>query len=996
MNCPSRTDDTLEHDEWNQNPPLLAPDLTTCQDFNGMVNVRENQDDGGNSSRLNRGFQWKDVPPFKETEKGNSLPSGRGMTLTLSGHPAPFKAGSQANQEDQYSSNLTPYQTIKSWALWLLSVLCASVLISSSKVSGYLTFAHHSGILETPLEKKRPAPAKRSKCATGGVGGDTYDLPLHVAALFIILATSTIACAFPILATRFPRLRIPPSFLFFVSHFGTGVLIATAFVHLLPTAFTSLGDPCLSTFWTTDYPAMPGAIALGGIFIVTLAEMVFSPAQHICRGGKSSSTKQDPSSGFDKEQPPGRPATTITGTRQLIRSQDQASGLSTLDGRAHLRDMGPLIGRSTSISRAMSRVGHNSEKIVRVASAPEIQTHRETDNGVIHEDIERHDHSFELTPEQKQKKETMQVYLLEMGILFHSVFIGMSLSVSIGNEFVILLIAIVFHQTFEGLALGSRIASLPWSERQLQPWIMSLAYGCTTPIGQAIGLATHTLYSPDSEVGLLLVGVMNAISAGLLIFASLVELMSEDFLSDESWRILLSSLFVGSTFSRITFDPPSKLGLSLFRMFGYLHVILSAMAPLSQYPSLSELLSHLDEVGRKEEASSHKMARTQRDEPHAEQRHEQRHEQRDSRPVSGPSNQNPHLIHPSFTQVTKPFVSEAIIQACFDAMGVSRSREESVRLLGVNWIHSVRKALHLPVRTFNTAVMFYHRFRLIHPDSEFNYVDAAAAALFTACKIEDTLKKSRDIVCTAYNIKVSTAEQLTPDNSVFEGQIRSVIGLERLMLEASGFDFRTHHPQEMLAKLIKFHYKIPTESQVSNLAYLISMDLYRTFAPLKQTPVTLAFSCLELAFRLLDQHLEPLESGADYEKFYTSRKEVMETLLDLLELYTHSRPSTTVGPDFPADQFLKVRIPLNQEARDKQLPRYCGPEIPTPAEKSGIRQRPLHPLTPVAANGDRRGESGSGRDAPLRFILDPEWAEQEGLQVSEFFKVETEEYEIEE
>lgn len=31
---------------------------------------------------------------------------------------------------------------------------------------------------------------------------------------------------------------------------------------------------------------------------------------------------------------------------------------------------------------------------------------------------------------------------------------------------------------------------------------------------------------------------MNAISAGLLIFASLVELLSEDFLSDESWRVL--------------------------------------------------------------------------------------------------------------------------------------------------------------------------------------------------------------------------------------------------------------------------------------------------------------------------------------------------------------------------------------------------------------------------------------------------------------------------
>lgn len=35
-----------------------------------------------------------------------------------------------------------------------------------------------------------------------------------------------------------------------------------------------------------------------------------------------------------------------------------------------------------------------------------------------------------------------------------------------------------------------------------------------------------------------MVGVMNAISSGLLVYASLVELLSEDFLSDESWRLL--------------------------------------------------------------------------------------------------------------------------------------------------------------------------------------------------------------------------------------------------------------------------------------------------------------------------------------------------------------------------------------------------------------------------------------------------------------------------
>jgi hypothetical protein len=40
MNRPSRTEDDLEHPSWNQNPPFLAPDLTTRQDLNGIANAR--------------------------------------------------------------------------------------------------------------------------------------------------------------------------------------------------------------------------------------------------------------------------------------------------------------------------------------------------------------------------------------------------------------------------------------------------------------------------------------------------------------------------------------------------------------------------------------------------------------------------------------------------------------------------------------------------------------------------------------------------------------------------------------------------------------------------------------------------------------------------------------------------------------------------------------------------------------------------------------------
>lgn len=340
----------------------------------------------------------------------------------------------------------------------MLSVICTSVLISRVSNGKHQVSTHHITtqqiatepiLIGEPVERSFAVPEKRSQCASGGVGGDEYDLPLHVAAVFIIFFVSGLGCAFPILATRFPRLHVPSSFLFFVSHFGTGVLIATAFVHLLPTAFESLGNPCLSDFWTKDYPAMPGAIALGGIFLVTVIEMVFSPARHVCRGGnRIANPDTEPSSSRQKENSASRVNENSLASNPRLPSSMPVSHTVGLDAGSHLRDMGPLVGRSASISRAINRMGEENEHIVRVASAPNMQTHYEKDEGTIQTDVEREDNSLTLTPDQKQKKETMQVYLLEMGILFHSVFIGMSLSVSVGNEFVVLLIAIVFHRKF--------------------------------------------------------------------------------------------------------------------------------------------------------------------------------------------------------------------------------------------------------------------------------------------------------------------------------------------------------------------------------------------------------------------------------------------------------------------------------------------------------------------------------------------------------------------
>lgn len=131
------------------------------------------------------------------------------------------------------------------------------------------------------------------------------------------------------------------------------------------------------------------------------------------------------------------------------------------------------------------------------------------------------------------QKQSLQITLIEGGILFHSVFVGMTVSIT-GDGFITLLIAIIFHQMFEGLGLGSRIAAVPYPRGSWKPWLLVTAFGTTAPIGQILGLATRNSYDPNSALGLILVGVCNAISSGLLIYAALVDLLAEDFLSEEA------------------------------------------------------------------------------------------------------------------------------------------------------------------------------------------------------------------------------------------------------------------------------------------------------------------------------------------------------------------------------------------------------------------------------------------------------------------------------
>ncbi|CAI0401459.1 unnamed protein product [Linum tenue] len=120
--------------------------------------------------------------------------------------------------------------------------------------------------------------------------------------------------------------------------------------------------------------------------------------------------------------------------------------------------------------------------------------------------------------------------VLEIGIVVHSVIIGVSLGAS-GSTRTIkpLVAALTFHQFFEGLGLGGCISQAKFKFRVAAT--MMLFFSLTTPIGIVVGICISRGYSEDSQAALLVSGILNSASAGILIYMALVDLLAQDFMN---------------------------------------------------------------------------------------------------------------------------------------------------------------------------------------------------------------------------------------------------------------------------------------------------------------------------------------------------------------------------------------------------------------------------------------------------------------------------------
>lgn len=332
--------------------------------------------------------------------------------------------------------------------------------------------------------------------------GNEYDgrIGLRVAALFIIWVTSSIGTVFPIFAKRHQGLKIPDWVFFICKYFGSGVIVATAFIHLLGPAEEALKNECL-TGPITEYSWVEGIILMT-IFVLFFVELMVMRYGSFGDGHNHDDDGHGHTHGTAINQSKETELRAVANTSPYKDTPSETTEPDTL--QQHNRS------QSTHIP-GQDHLGHGHE----------------------HNDVEEAKDPFAF---EDYKAQMTAIFVLEFGIIFHSVFIGLTLAVA-GEEFDTLFVVLIFHQTFEGLGLGSRLAVTPWpSGRRWTPYILALAYGLSTPIAIAIGLGVRKSYPPESQTTLIVNGVFDSISAGILIYTGLVELMAHEFMFSRSMQ----------------------------------------------------------------------------------------------------------------------------------------------------------------------------------------------------------------------------------------------------------------------------------------------------------------------------------------------------------------------------------------------------------------------------------------------------------------------------
>lgn len=341
---------------------------------------------------------------------------------------------------------------------------------------------------------------------------------LKTGSLLAILVASAVGVCLPVALTRAFKGRDGYARgLLLVKCYAAGVILSTSLVHVLPDAYAALADCAVASHrpWR-DFP-FAGLLCLIGALLALLVDL--SASSHLEAHGHVQHQEEE-----QKQTPYAPIPTTKKGPVFELAGEMSPRKRAFLDDND---DDLTLTPRAYTDRDDVALFGPKKGARLPRSDEPAVVTSVGGCHGSGHHEVVEVGEGEE---EDARKKQKMVSKVLEIGIVFHSVIIGVTLGMSQDVCAIRpLVVALSFHQVFEGMGLGGCIAQAGFGMATVG--YMCLMFSVTTPLGILLGMAVFhmTGYDDSSPNALIIEGLLGSLSAGILVYMALVDLISLDF-----------------------------------------------------------------------------------------------------------------------------------------------------------------------------------------------------------------------------------------------------------------------------------------------------------------------------------------------------------------------------------------------------------------------------------------------------------------------------------
>lgn len=351
----------------------------------------------------------------------------------------------------------------------------------------------------------------------------------------VIFVLGFCGALFPSVTTHlFPKFKLVESVFFtFFNGMAAGLILAVGFVHSLASSYARLDAVITGNSLTDTYGWSAFAAMMGVIFTFTIEEVI--QGLSYCCGTtdlhshhhrkdlaeddqfyENGDVKPFPlkeigdvpeSSSSDEEAQPTHVKENGHASKSL--SSDKAQPISVENGHAlELRTNEeaqpiPAIEENSNVSE--SQPTHDDWCAQPCSTGPFPKTERITAPG-----------------QEKLTGMLFKMFVLFFGLLGHNIFVGLALGTSENGQ--TLFIAIIFHQFFEGIALGSRVAGSKL-KRLIYILVIDFIFASSCPICIGIGIGVKSAISSDLRAYDYFNGIVQGITAGMLIYVAIMHLI---------------------------------------------------------------------------------------------------------------------------------------------------------------------------------------------------------------------------------------------------------------------------------------------------------------------------------------------------------------------------------------------------------------------------------------------------------------------------------------